>query len=382
MSQDFKDASIIHLYKRKGNRQVCDNHRGISLLSIAGKVLARVLLNRLNAHLEQGLLPESQCGSRKERRTIDMVQTPGNYRRNVKHNTPTFSYSTYADLTKAVDTVSREGLWRIMAKYGCPQKFIAIVRQLHDSMLARVQDNGETTAPFSVSNGVKQGWVCSCTHPIQPHIFSHVTVAFSDDEVGLGIRYRIDGSVFNLRTLQAKTKVSNDTINDFVFADDCALNADTENGMQHSVDLFPNTCDNFGLTIRTKKTEVRHQPAPGKPYIEPNITINGQRMKEVHKFTYLGSTLSRNVIIDDEVNARLAKASAAFGRLRQNVWNRKAIATETKIKVYRAVVLTTSLYGCETWTVYQRHAKKLNHFRTICLKKLLGTKWQDRIPKH
>ncbi|BHF58724.1 hypothetical protein SprV_0100167900 [Sparganum proliferum] len=33
--QDFKDATIVHLYKRKGNRQVCDNHRGISLLNIA-----------------------------------------------------------------------------------------------------------------------------------------------------------------------------------------------------------------------------------------------------------------------------------------------------------------------------------------------------------
>ena len=45
--QDFKDASIIHLYKRKGNPHVCDNHRGISLLSIAGKILAKILLNRL-----------------------------------------------------------------------------------------------------------------------------------------------------------------------------------------------------------------------------------------------------------------------------------------------------------------------------------------------
>ena len=58
--QDFKDASIIHLYKRKGSPQVCDNHRGISLLSIAGKILAKILLNRLNAHLDQaGLIPES-----------------------------------------------------------------------------------------------------------------------------------------------------------------------------------------------------------------------------------------------------------------------------------------------------------------------------------
>ena len=43
--QEFKDATIIHLFKRKGNPQVCDNHRGISLLSVAGKILARVLLN-------------------------------------------------------------------------------------------------------------------------------------------------------------------------------------------------------------------------------------------------------------------------------------------------------------------------------------------------
>ena len=74
--QEFKDASIIHLFKRKENHHLCDNHRGISLLSIAGKVLARVLLNRLNEHLEQsGLLPESQCGFRKDRGTIDMIFT-------------------------------------------------------------------------------------------------------------------------------------------------------------------------------------------------------------------------------------------------------------------------------------------------------------------
>ena len=68
MPQEFKDATIIHLFKRKGDPQVCDNHRGISLLSFAGKILARVLLNRLNEHLKQSrLLPESQCGFRKDR---------------------------------------------------------------------------------------------------------------------------------------------------------------------------------------------------------------------------------------------------------------------------------------------------------------------------
>ena len=56
LPQDFRDAIIVHIYKRKGNRQSCDNHKGISLLSIAGKILAHVLLNRLLIHLEQGHL--------------------------------------------------------------------------------------------------------------------------------------------------------------------------------------------------------------------------------------------------------------------------------------------------------------------------------------
>ena len=52
----------------------------------------------------------------------------------------------------------------------------------------------------------------------------------------------------------------------------------------------------------------------------------------------------------------------------------------TKLKVFKAVLLPTLLYACETWTVYQRHAKKLNHFRLSCLRKLLKIRWQDKIP--
>ena len=84
--------------------------------------------------------------------------------------------------------------------------------------------------------------------------------------------------------------------------------------------------------------------------------------------------------IDDEVNASIAKASAAFGQLCGSVWDRGGIKLNTKLKVYKAVVLPTLLYAFETWTVYQRHAKRLNHFHTSCIRKLLKIKWQDRIP--
>ncbi|BHF70896.1 hypothetical protein SprV_0401394900 [Sparganum proliferum] len=104
--QDFKDATIVHLYKRKGNRQICDNHRGISLLNIAGKIFARILLNRLNNHLEQGLLPESQCGFRRHRGTTDTICAARQLQEKCQEMR-THLYSTFVDLTKAFDTVNR-----------------------------------------------------------------------------------------------------------------------------------------------------------------------------------------------------------------------------------------------------------------------------------
>lgn len=150
--------------------------------------------------------------------------------------------------------------------------------------------------------------------------------------------------------------------------------------MQHSMDKFSQACDSFGLTISIKKTEVMYQPAPGKQYVEPSIQVHGSNLKTVDRFTYLGSTLSRSATIDDEINSRVAKASTAFGKLRSNVWERRGIRLETKLKVYKAVIITTLMYGCEAWTIYARHAKQLNHFHMTCLRRLLNIRWQDKIP--
>ena len=190
------------------------------------------------------------------------------------------------------------------------------------------------------------------------------------------MRYCFDGKLFNLRRLQAKSKVQTEVLDEFLFANDMPKGAPTEKKMQKGVDQVSNSCDSYDLTISIKKTEVVYQPAPGKPYKEPIITVKGQRLQVVDKFTYLGSTLFMVVHIDDEVNARSAKASAAFGRLRRSIWDRSGIRLDTKLKLYRSVVLPTLLYACEIWTVYQRHAKRLNHFHISCLRKLLKIKWQ------
>ena len=359
--QQLKDASIIRLYK-KGNRQLCDNYRGISLLAIAGKILARVLLNCLIAHLEHGLLPESQCGFRGGRGTVDMIFAACQLQEKCQEQYDDL-FITFIDLTKAFGTVCREGLWQIMEKFGFPRKFTALVRQLHDGMRATVIDNGDTSDSFTVTNGV-----CSRPYLLQHGIRCHASRRFTD------------GGVFNLRRLKAKTKVKVATLRELLFADDCALNSNTEAEMQQCVNHFSRACDNFGFTISTKKTEVMHQPALRKMYHEPHIFVNDEPLKATDSFTYLGSTLSREANIDVEVNNRLFKANSAFGRLRKKVWDRRGISQETKLKVYMAVVLTVLLYACESWTVYSRHARKLNRFHTKCLRIILGINWQDMVP--
>nr|VZI16038.1 unnamed protein product [Spirometra erinaceieuropaei] len=282
--QDFKDATIVHLYKRKGNRQVCDNHRGISLLKIAGKIFARILLNRLNNHLEQGLLPESQCGFRRHRGTTDMIFAARQLQEKCQEMR-THLYSTFVDLTKAFDT-----------KFGCPERFTQTVRQLHDGMMARVTDNGAVSEAFAVTNGVKQGCVLAPT--LFSLMFSAMLMdAYRDERPGIRTAHRTDGHLLNQRRMHFKSRVSTTTVHELLFADDCALNTTSEEEMQRSMDLFAAACENFGLVINTQKTVMMHQPPPNSataPNAPPQISVNGTQLEVVENFPYLGSTLSRN----------------------------------------------------------------------------------------
>ena len=70
-----------------------------------------------------------------------------------------------------------------------------------------------------------------------------------------------------------------DVVDKLLYADNLAENAKSEEKMQGAVDRMSKACDNFQLIISTKKSEVVHQPAPGKPHSEPTITVNGQNFK-------------------------------------------------------------------------------------------------------
>lgn len=115
--QEMRDAIIITFYKNKGDRLDCNIYRGISVMSIIGKIFARVLLTRLQALVDR-IDPEFQCGFRAERST-DMIFTV----RQLQKKSPEQGkppYLAFSDLTKAFDLVSRKGLFQLLEKIGCP----------------------------------------------------------------------------------------------------------------------------------------------------------------------------------------------------------------------------------------------------------------------
>ena len=378
--QEFKDASIVSLFK-KGMRSLCDNYRGISLLSVAGKILARVILSRLNHQLTDLVYSESQCGFRKGRGTTDMIFCLRQLQEKAReHKTPL--YMAFIDLTKAFDTVPRSALWIVLEKLGIPTKMRSIIISLHEGMQAQVVHGGNVLDAFSVKNGTKQRCV------LAPLLFAlyfamMLRSALQSQDFGVPVCFRTTGGLFNIRRFTAKTKTMLTTICDLLFADDCALVSHTMYGLQAVVDSFSKACKSFGLTISVKKTEVVYQPSPNSTDINTClITVDKAPLTSSSKFCYLGSTINNKATLDDEINVRISKASSAYGKLHDRLWKSHDVSLSTKIMVYRAVVISTLLYSSETWTPYRKQINQLNAFHMRKLRQICNILWKDKITNH
>ena len=113
------------------------------------------------------------------------------------------------------------------------------------------------------------------------------------------------------------------------------------------------------------------------PHPSPSAVYIGQNEIEVvQDFTYLGSSISNSSDMTKELNCRTGKAATAFNQL-SKIWNSKKISLNLKLRFYNSNVLSTLLYGCETWHLKTSQEKKLGTFDLKCLRKILGIKWTD-----
>jgi len=261
----------------------------------------------------------------------------------------------------------------MLSKIGCPDKYVNIIRSFHDGMLAHVI-------------GCRQRHFWNQTRMRLSTFFFSIFfslllgVAFRTCITGIPLVYRTDCNFFDLRKVQAKNLVHHTTVRELLFADDCALAAHTVQEAQYLLDCFVTATRRFGLSVSIKNSKVMFQPHVSSCYLPPVATNNSIQLPFAETFCYLGSRVTYRNTLDDELTARVAKAEAAFGQLSKWLWNDHGVHLDTKIQVYRAAILSSLLYGSETWTPYRRHIKKLDNFHMKCLRRILDVQWQDRIP--
>ncbi|XP_060133875.1 uncharacterized protein LOC132592550 [Zootoca vivipara] len=264
------------------------------------------------------------------------------------------------------------------AQIGCPDKFVNIIRLLHDNMTATIADNnGSQSEPFTVGPAVKQGCVIAPTLFI---IFIAMILHLVEGKLPTGVEiiYRTDGKLFNLSRLKAKSKVTVTSVIELQYADDNIVCARSEDDLQTILNIFAEAYEKLGLSLNIKKTKVLHQQVQNNPSAVPQIQLSGVTVENVDHFSYLGSYLSTRANIDAKIQHRLSSVSAVFSRLKCRVFEDRDIRRETEMLVYKAIVLPTLLYACGTWTTYKRHLQLLERFHQRCLQIFLHITWEDR----
>ena len=220
-----------------------------------------------------------------------------------------------------------------------------MIESFQTDMKGNVRFKCSSSRPLDICSGVKHGCVLI---PTLFGIFFALLLrhVFGSASEGICLRTRSDGRLFNLGRLRAKTNVREALIRDMLFADDATVTTHIQQELQVLMGHFSQACKDFGLTISLKKTN-----ALGQDTMElPAITIDDYELDVVEQFTYLGSAIIDNPSLDTEVDKKIGKAPTTLGRLTSRVWTNPKLTVKTKMVVYNALVVSTLMYGSETWT--------------------------------
>ncbi|KAK3889203.1 hypothetical protein Pcinc_006774 [Petrolisthes cinctipes] len=273
------------------------------------------------------------------------------------------------------DNIPLELLTQVLARFGCPPDFVTLVRGLHDGMVGRVCHQSSLSGPYSINGGLKQGCV------LAPTCFSLYTAAMLNeippDTPTIDLQFRMDGGVFNLARLRATTKTTKTLLREMQYADDNATPGQTAEDLQRTATTYNTVYERFGMQVNTDKTKALIQHPPGQILPNINTTINEHTLEEVEQFSYLGSILTSTPTCKKDVENRIRAAHSAYGRLSCRVFNNHALTMAKKIMVFQAIVLSTLLYACETWTLYRSDIQSLERFQQYKLRQILKIPWES-----
>ena len=349
---EWRTAVIVPIPKPKAkDRTQPGNYRGISLLPCLGKLMAAVLNARLQHFMERWeLLCEEQAGFRQGRSTIDQILTlqvliDRQLRERRGKAEDKRLYVAFVDFAKAYDYVPRELLMHKLLRSGIQGRMHTILRSMYTSVKAKVRTADGLSDAFVSELGLRQGCILS------PLLFAFYISDFPKWLRGEGDSEGTGGAGDPRRWRCTGVDLGGKAVHCLMYADDIALTARTAGDLQKMLDALHEYCRRWQLFVNVAKTEVVVFRGEGE--VADKFSYNGEQLKVVDFFRYLGVVYSSSGKVDQAIKTRVTAANKVFGMFvrRVTAW---MFDPPMGSRLYTTYIRPILLYGSEVWGVQRQ----------------------------
>ena len=354
--------NIIIPLPKKGDLSQCSNYRGISLMSIVGKLYNKLLQTRISPFLDP-VLRKNQNGFRPHRGTLEQVLS---IRRiieglSVKGGS---GVMTFIDFSKAFDSINQSRMFKVCSAYGISSKVVQQISAMYIDSQSAVSTEDGISEFFQISTGVLQG------DTLAPLLFILMidyvmSLATRDPSVPLGIEI-VAASGTSLRPKPRQA------ITDLEFADDIALLNDSIETSQVLLSNVEKYAAELGLQINRKKTEYiilgKHIDR------QSQLFLTSGPINLVDDFKYLGSWIINS---KQDIITRIGQAWTAAKKL-NSIW-RSHLNNDLKERFFNAIIESILFYGCETWSMTNTLNKLIDGAHSRLLRYAFNVHWSELI---